>query len=115
MQKQASSSFPPPPQQQQQQPAQQSLDNDDDFADFSSAIPPSSELAPLKPTEIRILAAKLRIVLDFDHRVPNSQDVNLKAKFSSGVGEKISDVTFQLAVPKVRSNIVLLLHCKLLF
>ena len=84
-------------------------DDEDDFAAFSSAVPVSNELPTLKPNEIRISSGKLQIVLEFNQRTALAPDgpIVLRAKFSNGSGEILKDLTFQLAVTKVRINIIL--------
>jgi len=87
------------------QPKQSTVadDDDDEFAAFSSAVPVTSTLPPLKPNETRILSSQLQIVLEFNQRTAMAPDgpIVLRAKFSNGASEPIKDVTFQLAVTKV--------------
>ncbi|EGX51209.1 hypothetical protein AOL_s00054g585 [Orbilia oligospora ATCC 24927] len=91
------SSKPPPPPPQQPQFVQ---NDDDDFAAFSSAVPPSSQLPPLKSTERELASSPLRIVVETSPRYPADGPINLKAKFSSATNEGLKDVTFQLAVTR---------------
>ncbi|KAK6516596.1 hypothetical protein TWF506_006497 [Arthrobotrys conoides] len=92
------SSHPPPPPPQQPQFVQN--DDDDDFAAFSSAVPPSSQLPPLKSTERELASSPLRIVVETSPRYPADSPLNIKAKFSSATNEGLKDVTFQLAVTR---------------
>ena len=81
--------------------------DDDEFAAFASAVPPSSDLPPLQDNERRILSSALQIVLEFERRSPMLPDgpISLRAKFSSGTSENIKDITFQLAVPMVSRSV----------
>ncbi|KAK6349896.1 hypothetical protein TWF696_006156 [Orbilia brochopaga] len=86
-----------PPVQNQLVPSQ---DDDDEFAAFSSAVPPSSQFEPLKSNEREITSSPVRIVMETSPRFPADGPLVIKAKFSNASSEGIKDITLQLAVTK---------------
>lgn len=99
----------PPPQQSpahaQQQNNGSNANNDDDEWAFTSALPPGSETAPPPPArnELVILNSNLHILLEVNRPVTMPDGpILVKAKFSNNNSQPIQDLTFQMAVTRVR-------------
>ena len=74
--------------------------NDEDEWSFSSALPPGSQTT--KPNEIVVMDSNLRVVVEVNRPSPGGP-ILLKARFSNNASQPIQDLTFQMAVTKVRT------------
>jgi hypothetical protein len=88
---------------------------EDDEWSFASALPPGSESA-LAQNELIVTDTNLRIVLDASRPAMTPDGpILLKVKFSNNASAPIHDLTFQMAVTKVRPSVLSTSLSSLLF
>ncbi|KAF8475680.1 VHS domain-containing protein [Kalaharituber pfeilii] len=86
---------------QPQPPQKQNGSSDlDDWADFSSALP-AADAPVLAANEVLLMSSNIQIIVEAS-RLQGVLDapIVLRARFSNVGGEKIDELTFQMAVPK---------------
>lgn len=86
---------------------------DDDWA-FKSALPPEKPSSQPSQSGLVILDSNLHILLDVNRPVTMPDGpILVKAKFSNNASQPIHDLTFQMAVTKVRPPVSPSPICKL--
>ncbi|KAF8423879.1 VHS domain-containing protein [Tirmania nivea] len=73
----------------------------DDWADFASALPPTSNVPKLAANEVLVHSSNLHIVVSAEREFGNGDGAMvLRARFSNACAQPIFELTFQMAVPK---------------